>query len=75
MERAAIAGTMGDFDSPRVFQNGISTEEEKDSTKSESRTGGIFTPLKTTMEVRTREELVDVYVVRVPVKMASTVLG
>ncbi|KAL5325866.1 hypothetical protein ACEPPN_007000 [Leptodophora sp. 'Broadleaf-Isolate-01'] len=40
-----------------------------------ARKGGVFIPLKTTLETRAREKIGKVYVTSVPAKLASTVLN
>jgi len=45
-----------------------------EATKEGEKTMGRLLPLKTTLETRMRESLVDVYVTKVPVKKASACL-
>ncbi|KAH6717928.1 cytidine deaminase-like protein [Leptodontidium sp. MPI-SDFR-AT-0119] len=72
---------MGDLDAE--IQNPNESEGDHDIAISFSkpvaaevaRKGGVFIPLKTTLETRAREKIGKVYVTSVPAKLASTVLN
>ena len=67
------AARNGDGDAVSQMPRTVCLEKRKEEGESSAR--GVFVPLKTTLEVRSREETVMVYGTWVPVKLASTVLG